>query len=383
MLLTPTISDSSLDGFPSSPTPILAGTRRGRPTVQLLDDESPPQKRAKVSVGTKLLTEETANDNTVSFSPIAGGSVIAIEPPEDITMTELLDDSPSPSRSPSPTSASTQPPQAALNETQTLITHPVLLQFQLRINKDHRALLCIDPKCLHAIVPSNVSYHLTRFHGYAKPPPSTIEAIQRVAQDHAVYETESIPIPAIEATPVSGMFVLNDGFRCAAKDCRLGFRSFESGKNHWNKTHRSTRTEGHSPREQIVPSPVQGFFPRHRGYFPVQIPPSSAPVSVFEAYSSCAQKHNTLMDSLLPPPMTANETPMMEKITHWHQHLSTYIDTRKKLDEVLLLKKPLPLTETSWLSKLRELVLGHMLLVHTFAMAAGLDILVLLKCYAS
>jgi len=383
LLLTPTISDSSLDNFPSSPTPIFAGTRRGRPTVELLDDESPPQKRAKVSIGTKPPTDEVANDNNAPFLPVAGGSTIDIEPLEDTVMTDPLDDPHSTSRSPSPIPTLTRPPQVALNESQTLIAHPLLLNYQLRINKDHRALLCIDPKCLHAVVPSTILYHLTRTHSYEKPPPSAIAAIQRVAQDHKVYETDSIPVPSIEATPISGMFLLNDGFRCTVKDCRLGFRSLQSGRNHWNKNHGSRRTEGYSAQEEIIPSPVQGFFPGHRGYFPVLVPPSSEPVSVMEAYSSCAQKHATLMDTLLPPPMTANETPMMEKITHWHQHLSPYIDTRDKLDRVLLLKSPLPLTETSWLASLRDLVLGHMLLVHTFAMAAGLDILVLLKCYAS
>ena len=383
MLLTPTISDSSLDGFPSSPTPILAGTRRGRLAVELLDDESPPQKRAKVSLGTEPLTEQVADNDTIPFSPVAGGSIIDIEPLEDITMGEHLHHSHSSSRSPSPTSTPAKQHEIALNETQTLISHPLLLRFQLRVNKDHRTLLCVDPKCLHAVVPSNILYHLTRTHGYEKPPPSTIEAILRVAQDHNVYVTESIPIPAVEATPVSGMFLLRDGFRCTAQGCQLGFRSFGSGTHHWNKMHGSTRAEGHSPRAEIVPSPVQGFFPGHRGYFPVQLPPSSEPVSVLEAYSLCAEKHNTIMDNLLPPPMNANETPMMEKITHWHQHLSPYINTRDKLDQVLLLKKPLPLTETSWLGRLRDLILGHMLLVHTFAMGAGLDILVLLKCYAS
>ena len=385
MLLSPLPSDSSFGSIPSSPTPIRAGTRRGRAVIGMLDDEAPLPKRRKMPSELEPLLEEPSTSNA-QLSPVAGGSTSDIEP-DDIVMIDPLYTSPSnlptPSRSHSPPSTSIEQRQAALNEAQTLVAHPLLLQYQFRINKDHRVLLCIDPKCLHAVVPSTISNHLTRTHAYERVPPASISTIQSLAREHDVHETDDIPIPAIDTTPVSGMFLLENGFRCIVDACGLGFRSLQSGKNHWMKNHGSRRTDGHSAQDEIVPSSIQGFFPHRRGYFPARIPPSSEPVSALQAYASCVQLQTTQMNSILPPPMNANETPMMEKITHWYQHLAPYVRTTTQLQQVLDLKKPLPPTDTSWLSSLRDLVTGHMLLVHTFAMGAGLDILVLLKCYAS
>jgi len=385
MLLSPIASDSSFGSIPSSPTPIRAGTRRGRAVVGLLDDEAPSPKRRRMPSEFEPLLEDAAN-NKPRVSPAAGALTIHVEPDENTVMVDLIDTSSdllTSSRSPSPVCTIPSQCRAALNEAQTLIVHPLLVQYQLRINKDHRILLCIDPKCLHAVVPSNISYHLTRTHAYEKPSIASITTIQQLARDHSVHETEEIPIPALETMPISGMFLLEDGFCCVVEGCGLGFRSFESGRKHWSKIHGARRTDGCLARDEIIPSPVQGFFPHHRGYFPARILPSSEPVSALQAYSTCVQLQTTQMKNLLPPPLNANETPMMEKITHWSSHLAPYISTMAKLQQVLDLKKSVSLSDSPWLSGLRELVTGHMILVHTFAMGAGLDILVLLKCYAS
>ena len=392
LLLSPTVSDSSISSFPSSPTPIRAGTRRSRPPVLVLDDESPPPKRTRLSDETaapahtlEASSQSVADEIIMIASPTAATATDGIEYDEDEIMLDPPTDSivSSGSPSPPPPPGSVVERQMTLNTDQILIIDELLLPFQLRINKEHRVLLCIDPKCLHAVVPSAVLTHLERQHHYTKLPSSLTGGIQRICDDYDVYETETIPIPAIETTPVSGMFLVENGFRCTVANCGLGFRCLKTGKNHWTKIHGSRRLGGYSAAVEIVPSPIQGFFPKHRGYFPVQIPRPSRPFSVLDAYTLCAEKQSTAMDNLIPPPMNANETPMMEKITHWFKHLSPHIGSRDMLDHVLELKSPIPLTDKSWLASLRELVVGHMILVHTFAMAAGLDILVLLKCYAT
>jgi hypothetical protein len=233
-----------------------------------------------------------------------------------------------------------------------LQTPAEVARYGLALHSVYKTVHCLQPKCLTAVRLDNVVGHLKSHSKLsAKERSDLMEFLTSWGATSETPHVSTDPPPA----PVEGLSIYNDGHVCCA--CGHCIPAATTFATHWSRYHRYDDRD-----DRFRLATLQTFYQLRPVFFEV-VPPAEMihQQDLFSIFlrERAPQIHAMMADSL-PKPFDAAEIHPLLRFTDWDSHLAAYIDSRKKIKNLLgLMKLPAP-KDTSYFGRLRQVIADYM-----------------------
>lgn len=219
-------------------------------------------------------------------------------------------------------------------------------------------LICTNPTCEHALVPSSVVSHPKKNHKIILTKSDKERLFRIVEEKKFALGSQDVTPPTAPCKPIDGLKIQAGNVCDLCSYCCSGARGMST---HFTQTHKGL---GSTVKDNYKSVQMQAFFRQRPKYFAVMpILQGRNNDDLFVVYlQQCAPEVDSLKSFNLP--LDSNEIPLLLKTTQWHEHLKPYLGNEATVNELLDIMK-LPNTKSptgqAWMgSSLRLTIQGYM-----------------------